>query len=276
MILRNRKTIQTEFSFSGIGVHSGKDTTVTLKPAHAREGLMIHNGQTSFKAQWGAIIDSRSATTLGDGSFRVGMVEHLLAACYGLGITDLHIHVKGTEMPIFDGSARVYAQALKQATIVDLGEKAPYLIIKEPFVVQKNTSMVVFLPGNMAWEAHVPLGQTVQVYRFNEDQDFMDEIAGARTFVQYQDIQALQKSGYIQGGSLECALVLEGDRPIKEQSFLLSQECARHKILDMMGDFYLCGAFIQGCVIAYGPSHAFNAYVLRQLLEEEKTCYHWA
>lgn len=278
MFSEKRKTIKMPIGLSGVGVHSGQDVVILLKPDMMGQGIRFRVGSgPEFKAHLDHVIDSRSATTLGlSQKVRLTMVEHLLAACYGLGVTDLKVIATACEMPILDGSARIYGEFLEQAGLQELDQEAPHMIIRKPFVFQSQDQLCVVMPGNAQWEAHVPLGSTVQVYQFNpQEQNFMKEISPARTFVQRKNIEALRQAGYIKGGSLDCALVLDGDQPLN--GGYLSHECARHKILDMMGDFFLVGAFIQGSVVAYRPSHGFNVRFLKALLEEH-ACYervHW-
>ena len=269
--MRYRKTISKCTSVSGIGVHSGEPSTVTFHPAHYGEGLVFYCPEP-IVANWKNITNTLLFTTIENASgHSVSMVEHLLSACYGLGITDLQIHVTGKEAPICDGSAKLYVQALIDSGCVSSGtDETLWAVIRRPIRVNQGNRWVEFSPGYPVFSViSTPDTGVVHEYSFDPLSDsFQNAIAPARTFMRMCDVEKIREWGYIKGGSLDVALVWDKGDPINPGGMILANETARHKILDMMGDFSLLGAFVAGQVHAFNPGHELNYEALCALNQE--------
>jgi UDP-3-O-[3-hydroxymyristoyl] N-acetylglucosamine deacetylase len=188
------------------------------------------------------------------------MVEHLLAACHGLGITDLSIDVSGSEMPIFDGSSAMYVSALKEAGLKKSQQETSWIVVKRPLSVSKDHGSIHIVPGDPVIDVTAHLHEKVhQQFTFHRLQDSFDvTLSQARTFARLADVERMQKQGYIRGGSLSTAVVLHEGTPINQGGFRMSNECARHKVLDLIGDLALLGHFLHASVYAINPSHTLN------------------
>ncbi len=269
--MRYRKTIAKCARVSGIGVHNGEPSAVTFHPAPYGDGLVFY-GPDPIVADWKNITNTVLYTTIENTSgHSVAMVEHLLSACYGLGLTDLHIHVEGKEAPICDGSAKQYYQTLLEAgCVASKTEETLWAVIRHPVRVNQGNRWVEFSPGNPLFSVvSTPDTGVVHEYAFDPFVDsFQHDIAPARTFMRLCDVEKIKEWGYIKGGSLDVALVWDKGAPINPGGMILDNETARHKILDMMGDFSLQGAFIAGKVQALNPGHQLNYEALCALNQE--------
>ncbi len=269
--MRYRKTIAKCAHVSGIGVHNGEPSRVTFHPAKYGEGLVFH-GPEPIVADWRNITNTVLYTTIENASgHSVAMVEHLLSACYGLGLTDLHIHVEGKEAPICDGSAKQYFQALLEAGwVASATEETLWAVIRRPVRVNQANRWIEFSPGQPLFSVvSTPDVGVVHDYSFDPlSGSFQHDIAPARTFMRLCDVEKIKEWGYIKGGSLDVALVWDKGVPINPGGMILGNETARHKILDMMGDFFLQGGFIAGKVQALNPGHQLNYEALRALNQQ--------
>ena len=269
--MRYRKTIAQCASLSGIGVHSGEPSEVTFHPASYGEGLVFY-GPGLIVASWKNITKTLLFTTLeNEEGHSVSMVEHVLSACYGLGLTDLHIHVKGTEAPIGDGSAKDYLETLIGAGCVSsTRDETLWAVIHRPIRVQQGDRWIALSPGSPLFSVtSTPDTGVIHKSTFKPMVDsFQNDIAPARTFMRLCDVEKIKDLGYIKGGSLDVALVWDQGKPINPGGMILPDETARHKILDMMGDFALLGAFLAGQAHALNPGHQLNHEALCALDQE--------
>jgi len=266
--MQYRKTIAKPVAVSGIGVHSGHPATVTFHPAHYGDGI-VFQCPTPLSAHWENVTNTHLSTTLENASgHSVTMVEHLLSACYGLAITDIVIEVVGTEAPILDGSAKNYVEALLHAGCVSsTRDETKWMVVQSPVRIENGSRWVEWLPGKPLFSVSVTPDTGIEhAYNFDPLHDsFEKEIAAARTFMRLSDVKKMQELGYVKGGSLDVALVWDQGQPINPGGLLLPDETARHKILDMMGDFALLGHFIYGRTQALNPGHQLNCQLMHCL-----------
>jgi UDP-3-O-[3-hydroxymyristoyl] N-acetylglucosamine deacetylase len=263
-------TLAHEVRCSGIAVHSGKITHLVIKPAPFEYGIQFLVSGCSLMAHWQQVGSTRSMTTLTaqQKNTHLGMVEHFLAACYGIGLTDLCIEVDGEECPIFDGSSEPYVNLLQQGGRKESTLETQWIVMQESLSLVKEQQRIEVSPGLPSFSVSMPLSKDiVHHYSYSVlEGNFIEEIAPSRTFVKLEDIQNLRNSGFIQGGSLSCAVVLKDGIPINTEGFRLDQECARHKILDLIGDFALLGKFFYGQVSAVFPGHSLNHAMLKAIM----------
>lgn len=215
-------------------------------------------------------------TTLRNGAASVDTTEHCMSAIAGLSIDNLIIEIDSPELPGLDGSARPYIDALVEAGVVETTEPRKRLIITEPVVVRRDDMMLAALPTDetgmqavydLDYGDHPVIGRQVAVFNFNSG-NYADEVAPARTFVLESEVEALKAAGFGKHLTAQDLLVIGDSGPLGGNSFRFSDEPARHKLLDMIGDLYLLGAPIQGRIIAYKSGHALNHALVRALIKQ--------
>lgn len=276
--MRAQRTIKNEVSFEGIGLHTGKHSRVILKPASRDTGIIFirTDKPAMIKAHVGAVIDTAFATTLGINGVKIGTVEHILAALAGLGIDNLVVEVSGPEIPILDGSSTGLISIILRAGIAKQGKKRPYLRINKPFIFEDGHAHIAALPycGSKITQSiffhHHGIGEQRISIDVTEE-NFVTEIAPARTFGFLKDIEQLRSNGLAKGGSLDNAVVMGEDGVINATGLRFKDEFVRHKVLDSIGDFSLIGFPIYGHIIASRSGHSSNIRFLRKLMFASET-----
>jgi UDP-3-O-[3-hydroxymyristoyl] N-acetylglucosamine deacetylase len=249
------------FSVEGVGMHTGAGARVTVKPAAANCGINFVVGAGRIPARAAFVVNTRRCTCLGSGEERVDTVEHLLSALFGLCITNAEIEVEGPEIPILDGSARLWVKGLKTAGIEEFNSCAPALRLNEPVALQTGDSWYIAVPSDDLFVTCVthfdhPLLGTETITFVGSPDHYEQEIAPARTFGFSSEVEALRAAGLARGGSLDNALIVHHDK--FSHKLRLPNECARHKLLDLLGDLSLTGERLCANVTAIKPSHQGN------------------
>lgn len=200
----------------------------------------------------------------------VETVEHLLSALFALRIRNARISLTGSECPILDGSAATWLSLLQTAGTVTQRATWPVLKITKKQRVASNRGWLEVEPSShFSVEMTVPLSDgTQQSARFCEDDSFETDIATARTFTFKEHLQPMREKGLIQGGSLDNALVIDNGQPVNKDGWRIQNECARHKILDLLGDWALGGYLLQGRVRGYASGHTLNHQLLEKILPQ--------
>jgi UDP-3-O-[3-hydroxymyristoyl] N-acetylglucosamine deacetylase len=272
-IMRSQRTIKSEISFEGIGLHTGRYAKVTLKPASRDEGITFvrTDKNTVIKAQVGSVIDTAFATTIGSNGVRIRTIEHMMAALAGLGIDNVYVEVEGPEIPILDGSSTELISVLLRAGIAKQGKKRPYLMIKRPVILDDGHSKIAVLPYNgrritySIYFNHYGFGEQMLSLDLDEE-TFVSDIAPARTFGFLKDIEYLRTNGLAQGGSLDNAIILGENGVLNASGLRFKDEFVRHKVLDSIGDFALLGFPIYGHMVASRSGHSANIKFVKKLL----------
>ncbi len=265
---------------SGIGLHSGRLVTMTLRPASANAGVQfvrtdLAEPRQPIPARWDRVCDTQLCTVLAnDDGVRVGTVEHLMAALAGCGIDNVTVEVDGPELPIMDGSAAPFVALIERAGIRALSAARRAIRILRRVEVEDGDCAVSLAPAAHAsfgfeiefasraiarQEGFVPLVKSV----------FRDEVAEARTFGFLEDVQTLRRRGLALGGSLDNAVVVSGDHVLNADGLRFPDEFVRHKILDAIGDLYLAGAPILGHFQGRRSGHTANNRLLRALFADD-------
>jgi UDP-3-O-[3-hydroxymyristoyl] N-acetylglucosamine deacetylase len=274
---RYQKTVGQKIRISGIGLHSGKSMSAVLSPLPVGSGIWFQRtdtpGARPVSASAENVTDTTLATTIGSGPESVGTLEHLLAALYGLGISNLKVEVDGPEVPILDGSALPWTRLLQKAGITTFQAPRSCLRVAKPFSVASDDGAKSVsaepAPGfSIDCEIEFPGYVSLQRRRFNFSQSaFVSEISPARTFCLEQDVEAMQKAGKALGGGLDNAVVIgESGRVLNPEGLRFKDECARHKILDFMGDLALARHPVIGRFTAIKTGHTLNRRFLQALL----------
>lgn len=264
-----QRTLQATYVFKGKGLHCGRKVSVALCPAPENHGIVFQRvdkrNQPCVKASVDNVYRTRRSTTLKSGRAKVGMVEHLLAALYALGIDNVLVQVDGSEVPILDGSAYPYIRTINPSMIVEQTAERRQVEIREKLEYHDvaTGSYVIYEPSEEnSMEVTIDFNSTVigiQKAVYSESVDFSTQIAPARTFCFAKEVRKLRFFGLIKGGSLDNAIVI--DEPSgyhKGTELRFDDECARHKLLDFIGDTSLAGCHIKGKITAYKPGHKIN------------------
>lgn len=268
-------TIAREASFEGIGLHTGNLTHLKFLPAPANSGVTFVRtdlrGHPRIPATVDRVIDVVRGTTIAEGNARVHTVEHILSALYGLGIDNLEIHVDANEPPVADGSSLPFAQVLQEAGLQ--AQDAPRKIFapKATILYQAGQTLLQAEPADELTidctliYTHPLLKDQHGVFSVNREQ-YLSEIARARTFCFDFEVEALKRNGLAKGGSLDNAVVVGMDKiHNKEKSLRFPDEFVRHKTLDLLGDMYLLGQFLQAKVTAVRLGHGHNIAFVKEL-----------
>ena len=268
-------TLKQSCSFCGAGLHTGAEVRMTVCPAPENHGIVFSRedmGGARVRASIENVCGTRRSTMLRSGKACVRTTEHLLSAMVGMGIDNALVKLDGPELPILDGSALPYAAAFKQAGLQEQEAERRYFEIKEKTVFKNilTGSRIVMEPSQAPlYEATIDFRSKVigvQSASLSQETDYAAEIAPCRTFCFLSDIVKLRKAGLIKGGTLDNALVVDEPRGYYNNTPLrFDNECARHKLLDMVGDFALLGAPVKGRISAWKPGHKANTGAARLL-----------
>lgn len=271
-------TLWQPVSYVGIGLHSGKNVKMTIKPASPDTGIQfirtdITSRDNVIPAHWYNVTATQMCTTLSNkAGISVSTVEHLMAALHGCGVDNAIIEIDGPEVPIMDGSAAPFVAFIEKVGTLAQQASRKAFWIHRPIEVNDGDSYAIILPSDttrITVEIDFPdsaIGfQTHSVALVNEA--FRNNIAHARTFGFKSDLQGLRNLGLAQGGSLKNAILVDGDRILNEEGLRFQDEFVRHKILDTMGDLALLGAPIFGHVYAHKPGHRLNNKLIKQMIQ---------
>ncbi len=271
-----QKTLQKSVVLSGQGLHSGVKTGVILHPLPPHSGILFTgiSGDVTVRAHLDYVGSTGYATSLRSKGFAVGTVEHFLAVLHSYGITNLLVKVQG-ELPIMDGSALEFCQAIEEAGVKEEGEECFEIVIERPYEVRAEKGEAIRIEPAEGFSVHYvlrypePVGEQEHRYVYQGPEHFKAEIAPARTFGFLRDIEKLQTMGLAGGGKLNNCILI-GDDKILNTDLRYPNEFARHKILDILGDFYLLGRPIRGAISAVMTGHSDNIALLRKIRADMK------
>lgn len=273
---RIQKTLLRETVFGGVGIHSGEKCRLRVLPAGAHHGIQFFRTDlgkpVAIPAHYQAVVSTSLATTLGLGEHKVHTVEHVLAALFGLGITNARLELEGSEIPILDGSAVPFIDAFLDAGLAPQPYTASVLKILKPIKVYENDAICELLPRDglrlttSVDFPHPSIG--LQTFALElSPRAFIDEVCRARTFGFYKDLDRLRAKQLALGASLENVLAFSDEGVINVEGMRFPNECVRHKLLDALGDLSLCGSWIEGEMVSYRGGHAMHLNLLRALAD---------
>lgn len=271
-------TIANPVSCFGIGVHSGKKTQLTMKPAKANTGIIfIRQDVTKVDNIVVVSHDSVSETTLStaisnEAGIKVSTIEHLMAAIWGCGIDNLIIELDGEEVPIMDGSSLPFVFLIEYAGIRASETKRKYLkLLKEVAIVENGIEISARPSDDFTIDMTIEFASEAigrQQAKFHNKDDFKKAISPARTFGFAKDLVYLRGKGLAKGASLENAIGIEDNKILNEDGLRFADECVRHKLLDSIGDFFAAGRII-GSFECYKSGHKSNNQLLRKILQNQ-------
>ncbi len=305
-MLVKQQTLQKPVSIKGKGLHTGVEVELTLRPASNNHGYKFKRldleGQPVISAIADHVTDTSRGTTIEENGVKVSTIEHVLAALWGMGIDNALIEVNGPEMPIMDGSSGPFVELIKEAGVIELDALRKYFEVKERIVYAdkaRGVEIAIYPDDHFSIDVMIDYNSRTLGHQYamlTNMEDFETEIASCRTFVFLHELEPLLQHNLIKGGALDNAIVIV-DKPVgqpeldrlaglfnmpkiqvKPEGILnnlelrFSNEPARHKLLDLIGDFALIGKQIKGRIVATRPGHAANnqmARLLRQIIKKE-------
>lgn len=271
-----QRTLLREVSIKGNALHTGDAVHMTFKPAPVNHGIVFRrvdlHGHPELKPRVDQVTDLVRATTIQVGHAKLHTVEHVLSALHGSGIDNLIIDIDASEPPIMDGSARPFVQLIQQGEPVEQDAEREYFSLTETISVARGNSSIIALPYDglkiTCTSADDRGIHTQHLSLVLDPEVYASQIAASRTFTIYEDIEELIKMGKIKGGSLDCAVVIKGDKIISKEPLRFNDEFVRHKILDIIGDILLLGVPLKAHIVATRPGHAVNAELTKILFEK--------
>ena len=300
----NQKTLSRTYIFRGHGLHTGKPVKMKVGPAPADSGIIFWRSDLGEGCKVQAFAENVStttrSTTISAYAFSVVTIEHIMSALTGMGVDNALISLDNDEVPILDGSARLYAEAFAGEPLMDQGVPRHYINLPEPLEVrdEKSGSWVRLEPSDKpSFDVTVDFGSQVvgvQSAHWDEAVDYAAEIASCRTFVFFHELEFLFKNNLIKGGDVDNAIVVV-EHPVPQEKIRelaaamnrpklavtpegylntiqlhFPDEIGRHKLLDLIGDIRLVGGYLNARVTAYKPGHTINtmaAKAVRKLLK---------
>ena len=274
-----QRTLKQRINCSGIALHCGLNVTVTLSPGEVDSGIVfrrtdIAGGGVLIPARWDHVTDTRMCSTLGDqDGVTISTVEHLMAALAGMEIDNAVVEVNGPEIPIMDGSAAPFVLLIECAGVFDQDRPRRVIRVLKPISVDDGERYASLAPGNgftvgldIDFNSRAVSRQRISVELGNGA--FNRELARARTFGFLHEVEELRAAGLARGGSLDNAVVVNGDKVLNEGGLRYDDEFVRHKALDAIGDLYLAGAPLRGHFYGRCSGHGTNNALLRALFAD--------
>ena len=280
MSVLNQKTINKEFTFRGVGLHSGLEVTMTIKPAEPNFGIVfkridLKNNNIIIPNIFNVSSAVFCTTISNEAGASVSTIEHLMGALYGLGIDNVLIEIDNKEVPILDGSAKQFIEAISKIGIKN--SNAPIKIVKiiKKIEIKDGNKMISIEPSNISLDIDFELKyenefigtQRNLVKVFESD---LSDIYNSRTFCLFEDIKELKEMGLAKGGNLDNAIVVKNNKILNKNGLRNEKEFVNHKILDCMGDLYLAGYKIIGKVICSQGGHKLTNQLLRKVFQNDE------
>lgn len=277
-VLRKQRSLKNSVSFSGIGVHTGKEVSMKFCPAPENTGIIFKRIDLPQKplipANVHYVCDTLRSTSIGVGDARINTIEHVLAAIKAYDIDNLIIEISNVEPPIGNGSSDVFVNMIEEAGIVEQKATIPIVKINEPLYATEKDMHIVALPCDNEFRISYVLNYpdskilNAQFYSLTVNaKTFSSEIASCRTFSRYEEVAALMDRGLIKGGSLDNAVIIKDNVVFSKEGLRFPDEPVRHKILDMIGDLSLVGCPFYAHIIAIRSGHFANFQLSKKLFK---------
>jgi UDP-3-O-[3-hydroxymyristoyl] N-acetylglucosamine deacetylase len=277
----HQRTLKQEVSCSGIGLHSGKDVRLKLKPAPINHGIKFVRkdlpDNPTIPARFNCVVDTSLATVIGMDGAIVSTIEHLMACLAGLSIDNVIVELDSYEVPVMDGSAGPFTRMILEAGIQEQQAERHFFVLKKPIELEQDGKFVGAYPDtsfkitcNIKFEHRLIRNQSCSIEVV--DHLFEREISRARTFGFLHEVENLKRYGLALGGSLENAVVIDKSDILNEEGLRFRDEFVRHKLLDCIGDFSLLGMPILGHIVTIKSGHAFNHAFLEKFFNK-KACW---
>jgi len=274
----HQRTVNKAVSCSGIGLHSGKTVHLTLKPTSVNHGIKFVRkdlpDNPSIPARFNCVVDTSLATVIGSNGVIVSTIEHLMACLAGLSIDNAIVELDSYEVPVMDGSAGPFTRMILEAGIRELEAPRHFFMLKEPIELEQDGKFVGAYPDDtFKITCHIefenPLIRSQSCTIEVVDHVFEREISSARTFGFLHEVEYMKRYGLARGGSLDNAVVIDGNVILNDEGLRYQDEFVRHKLLDCIGDFSLLGMPILGHIVTRKSGHAFNHAFLKRFFNDK-------
>ena len=273
-------TIKNPICLNGIGLHTGVNTNITLKPAPLNSGIFFNrtDKSTIIPAKWDNVISTKFSTNIASEGVEVKTVEHLLSALAGLHINNCEILIDNVEVPILDGSSNVFVESILKKGLKEQDSEQNILEIIKPVKFSCDYGYAELTP-NSSNDEGLNINLQSSFDGKYEDQDikisnlngnYVESISKARTFGFFQEIEYLKSQNLIKGGSLDNAIVIKNKKPLNKDGLRYDNELMRHKVLDVVGDLYLSGYPVIGTYKGFKTGHFITNNLLKELFKTKE------
>ena len=279
MSILTQKTVSKKISFSGVGIHSGKKVNLNILPSGPNSGIIFKrvdlNKNNIVYPLYNNVTDTTLCTTISNEyGIKVSTIEHLMAAFYGIGIDNAIIELDSQEVPILDGSAKVFVDSIKKVGLKFSDQPIKIIKINREINLQDGDKFINIDKSNVAGEIEFQIKYKNsligdQKNKINVFEDNLDDIYNSRTFCLYEDIEKLKKLNLGKGGSLENAIVIKSKKILNENGLRNELEFVNHKILDCMGDLFLSGYKIIGSIKCSQGGHSLTNKLLKEVFDDQ-------
>ena len=280
MSLLNQKTIKKKVSFSGIGLHSGKQVKISVKPSDPNTGIIfkridLKENNLIYPNFMNVSSTALNTTISNDCGVRVSTIEHLMGALFGMGIDNALIEIDNEEVPILDGSAKLFIGQILSAGLDSSNQPIKIIKINKKVEFKSGEKFISIEPSKLSLDIDFQLKYQNKIIgdqknKINVYEDDLTDIFNSRTFCLYEDIEKIKKDGLAKGGSLENAIVVKNENILNPEGLRNSKEFVNHKILDCIGDLYTSGYRIIASINCSQGGHYLTNNLLRKVFENKK------
>ena len=280
MSILAQKTIAKKISFKGVGIHSGENVNLNIIPASPNSGIIFKRidlkSNNIISPNYYNVVDTTLCTTISNEyDVRASTIEHLMGALYGVGIDNAIIELDSREVPIMDGSAKLFVDKINEVGLKFSDQPIKIIKINKNILLKENEKFISIDKSNVTGEIEFEIKYQnkligIQKNKVNVFEDNLNNIYNSRTFCLYEDIEKLKKLNLGKGGSLENAIVIKDTSVINKSGLRNNLEFVNHKILDCMGDLFLSGYKIIGSVKCSQGGHNLTNKLLRKIFSDQK------
>ncbi len=278
MSILSQKTIKNKISFKGIGLHSGNQVEINLLPSGPNTGIIFKRidikKNNIIVPLYNNVVDTTLCTTLtNEYGIKVSTIEHLMGALYGLGIDNLIVETNSQELPILDGSAKIFVERILSTGIETSSTPIKLIKVNKKVCYEEGSKKISLDKSKVSSEIDFEIKYknkiiNTQRNKVNVFNDELKDIFESRTFCLYEDVEKLKKNGFAKGGSLDNAVVVDQNKVLNSTGLRNSKEFVNHKILDCMGDLYLSGYRVVGSLLTSEGGHGLTNKILRKLFSD--------
>ena len=280
MSLLNQKTIKKNINIKGVGLHSGLDVNLTIKPSEANTGIVfkridLKDNNIVIPNVFNVSSAVLCTTISNVHGVSISTLEHLMGAFYGMGIDNALVEIDNEEVPILDGSAKFFVEAIKNTGVETSDKPIKIIKIEKKIEFKDNEKCISIEPSKMSLDIDFELKyensligtQRNMIKMYESD---LNDIYNSRTFCLYEDVEKLKKMGLAKGGSLDNAIVVDKNQILNKEGLRNKKEFVNHKILDCMGDLYLAGYKMIGKVVCSQGGHKLTNQLLRKVFKNKE------
>ena len=273
-----QKTIKRRIVIEGIGLHTGLTSKIELLPLKDNQGIIFENvklGTNSIKANWKNLCTANLCTKIKKKNFEISTIEHLMFSLSSLGITNIKIKTHSSEIPIMDGSSKIFIDEILNAGLIIQKSKSKFLKIKKKIEIKNNGKLISISP-NKSNDLEVSLKLNYnnkiignQKFKYIHSNSHYLKIYDCRTFCLQEDLEKIFAMGLGKGGSLDNAIIVSGEKVLNQDGLRYKDEFVRHKVLDCVGDLYLSGYKVIGKIYGYQSGHEMTAMLLKEIFKKK-------